>query len=62
MYSIRSTIREGEIEYEREIVAHDGSAVIVPVFADKTVALVKQYRHAAGEYLLGNSRRFFGKR
>jgi ADP-ribose pyrophosphatase len=44
-------IREGEIEYEREIVAHDGSAVIVPVFADKTVALVKQYRHAAGKYL-----------
>ncbi len=44
-------IREGGIEYEREIVAHDGSAVIVPVFADKTVALVKQYRHAAGKYL-----------
>lgn len=44
-------IREGETEYEREIVAHDGSAVIVPVFADKTVALVKQYRHAAEKYL-----------
>lgn len=44
-------IREDETEYEREIVIHDGSAVIVPVFADKTVALVKQYRHAAGKYL-----------
>lgn len=44
-------IREGEIEYEREIVAHDGSAVIVPVFNDKTIALVKQYRHAAEKYL-----------
>ncbi len=44
-------IREGEIEYEREIVLHDGSAVIVPVFEDKTVALVKQYRHAAEKYL-----------
>jgi ADP-ribose pyrophosphatase len=44
-------IREGEIEYEREIVTHDGSAVVVPVFYDKTVALVKQYRHAAGKYL-----------
>jgi ADP-ribose pyrophosphatase len=44
-------IREGEIEYEREIVTHNGSAVIVPVFADETVALVKQYRHAAGKYL-----------
>lgn len=45
-------IREGETEYKREIVSHKGSAVIVPVFADKTVALVKQYRHAAGKYLL----------
>ncbi len=27
-------IREGEIEYEREIVSHNGSAVIVPVYAD----------------------------
>lgn len=44
-------IREGEIEYEREIVSHDGSAVIVPVFADNTVALVKQYRHPAERYL-----------
>ncbi len=45
-------IREGETEYKREIVSHKGSAVIVPVFKDKTVALVKQYRHAAGKYLL----------
>lgn len=45
-------IREGEIEYKREIVSHKGSAVIVPVFTDKTVALVKQYRHAAQKYLL----------
>lgn len=44
-------IREGETEYEREIVSHDGSAVIVPVFADRTVALVRQYRHAAEKYL-----------
>jgi ADP-ribose pyrophosphatase len=43
-------IREGKVEYEREIVWHDGSAVIVPVFADETVALVKQFRHAAGKY------------
>lgn len=45
-------IREGDVEYKREIVVHKGSAVIVPVFADGTVALVRQYRHAAGEYLL----------
>lgn len=46
------TIRDGEIEYDREIVVHRGSAVIVPVFDDGTVALVRQYRHAAGKYLL----------
>lgn len=45
-------IREGDVEYEREIVAHRGSAVIVPLFADGTVALVRQYRHAAGKSLL----------
>lgn len=47
-----ATVREENITYEREIVSHNGSAVIVPVFADKTVALVRQYRHAAGKYLL----------
>lgn len=40
------------VRYSREIVEHKGSAVVVPVFADKRVALVRQYRHAAGEYLL----------
>lgn len=45
-------IREGDVEYKREIVVHPGSAVIVPVFVDGTVALVRQYRHAAGKYLL----------
>ncbi len=45
-------IREGEIEYEREIVVHRGSAVVIPVFDDGTVGFVRQYRHAAGKYLL----------
>lgn len=45
-------IREGETEYERDVITHNGSAVIVPVFADRTVALVKQYRHSAQKYLL----------
>jgi ADP-ribose pyrophosphatase len=46
------TIREGETTYVREVVHHSGSAVILPVFADGTVALVKQYRHPAVRYLL----------
>ncbi len=46
------TISEGEITYEREVVHHAGSAVIVPVFDDGTIALVRQYRHPALRYLL----------
>jgi ADP-ribose pyrophosphatase len=34
------------------VVRHPGSAVIVPVFEDGTVALVKQYRHPTVRYLL----------
>ena len=45
-------IREGDVEYKREIVVHKGSSVIIPVFDDGTVALVRQYRHAAGKHLL----------
>ncbi len=43
---------DGTSEYDREVITHNGSAVIVPLFDDNTVALVKQYRHAAGKYLL----------
>lgn len=45
-------VREGDVEYRRDIVVHPGSAVIVPIFADGTVALARQYRHAAGKELL----------
>jgi ADP-ribose pyrophosphatase len=46
------TIREGDQTYVREVVHHSGSAVILPVFGDGTVALVRQYRHPAVKYLL----------
>jgi ADP-ribose pyrophosphatase len=45
-------VSEGELTYQRDVVHHGGSAVIVPVFDDGTVALVKQYRHPAVRYLL----------
>lgn len=35
----------------REIVEHGGSVVVVPVFADGRVLLVRQYRHATGQAL-----------
>lgn len=46
------TIREGDKTYDREVVHHPGSCVIIPVFDDDTVALVRQYRHPAVRYLL----------
>src|ERR1051325_6517121 len=46
------TINEGELTYQREVVHHPGSAVIVPVHDDGTVSLVRQYRHPTVRYLL----------
>jgi len=46
------TVSEGELTYQREVVHHRGSAVIVPVHDDGTVVLVRQYRHPAVRYLL----------
>lgn len=46
------TVREHGQTYVRDVVVHPGSAVILPVFDDGTIALVKQYRHPAVKYLL----------
>jgi ADP-ribose pyrophosphatase len=46
------TVREGGQQYSREVVHHPGSAAIVAVGDDMTVALVRQYRHAVVRYLL----------
>ncbi|MCA1600718.1 MAG: ADP-ribose pyrophosphatase, partial [Acidobacteria bacterium] len=46
------SVREGDKTYDREVVHHPGSAVIIPVFEDGSVALVRQYRHPAVRYLL----------
>jgi len=48
----RDTVSEGEHTYTREVVHHSGSAVIIPVYDDGTVVLVRQYRHPAVRYLL----------
>jgi ADP-ribose pyrophosphatase len=49
---IKSKISEDENEYEREIIIHNGSAVIVPVSNENEIILVRQYRHAAKKFLL----------
>lgn len=46
------TVREHGQTYVRDVVHHPGSAVILPVFDDDTIALVRQYRHPAVKYLL----------
>jgi len=35
----------------REIVVHPGSVVVLPVLTDGRIVLIRQYRHAAGQYL-----------
>lgn len=53
IFDVRSdSISDGGVEYERDVVVHNGSCVILPIFADGTIGLVRQYRHAAGKYLL----------
>lgn len=45
-------VREpGGVEAERELVVHPGSVVVLPVFGDGRVLLVRQFRYAAGQAL-----------
>ena len=39
------------VEVTREIVTHPGSVVVLPVFPEERILLIRQYRHAAGQYL-----------
>ncbi len=44
-------IEPGGVEATRDIVTHPGSVVLLPIFADGRLLLVRQYRHAVGRYL-----------
>ena len=44
-------IEPGGIEVMREIVAHPGSVVVLPLLPDGRTVLIRQYRHAAGQFL-----------
>jgi ADP-ribose pyrophosphatase len=39
------------VEVTREIVTHPGSVVVLPVFPEGRILLIRQYRHAARQYL-----------
>ena len=45
-------VREDGLTYQREVVQHPGGAGVVALFDDNTVALVRQYRHPTGHYVL----------
>ncbi|MCL6481102.1 MAG: NUDIX hydrolase [Firmicutes bacterium] len=44
-------IEPGGLEVTRDIVTHSGSVVLLPVFPDGRILLVRQYRHAVGRFL-----------
>ncbi len=46
-----TVIEPGGIRADRDIVVHSGSVVVLPVFPDGRVLLVRQYRHSAGDFL-----------
>jgi ADP-ribose diphosphatase len=41
----------GGIEVTRDIVVHRGSVVLLPIFPDGSILMVRQYRHAIGAML-----------
>jgi len=44
-------VEPGGVVVTRDVVAHAGSVVLLPVFPDGRVLLVRQYRHAVGRFL-----------
>jgi ADP-ribose pyrophosphatase len=48
----RDTVVEpGGVRADRDIVVHPGSVVVMPIFEDGRVLLIRQYRHTVGEFL-----------
>ncbi|MGB7434162.1 MAG: NUDIX hydrolase [Candidatus Acidiferrum sp.] len=44
-------IEPGAVRARREVIAHPGSVVILPVLADKRILMIRQYRYATRQYL-----------
>ena len=48
----RDTVVEpGGVKVVRDIIIHPGSVVVLPIFEDGRVLLIRQYRHSIGEFL-----------
>ena len=48
---VERVVEPGGVEATREVVEHRGSVVIIPRLADGRMILVRQYRHAARQYM-----------
>lgn len=44
-------VEPGGVEVTRDVVTHSGSVVVLPVFSDGSILLIRQYRHAVGCFL-----------
>ncbi len=44
-------IEPGGVRTSREMITHSGSVVVVPILPDGRVLLIRQYRHAARQFL-----------
>jgi ADP-ribose pyrophosphatase len=46
-----TVIEPGGLQVDRDIIVHPGSVVVMPVFDDGRILLIRQYRHSVGEFL-----------
>jgi ADP-ribose pyrophosphatase len=46
-----TVIEPGGVEAVRDIIEHPGSVVVLPIFKDGRILLIRQYRHSVGEFL-----------
>jgi ADP-ribose pyrophosphatase len=46
-----TVIEPGGPQVDRDIIVHPGSVVVMPVFDDGRILLIRQYRHSVGEFL-----------
>ena len=53
VFSLRreTVIEPGGVRADRDIIVHPGSVVVMPVFEDARVLLIRQYRHTVGDFL-----------
>src|ERR1700680_2539283 len=46
-----TVIEPGGVRADRDIIVHPGSVVVLPIFDDGRVLLIRQYRHTVGGFL-----------